>query len=105
MSSEEWGGASDDSRAEKFILLRITSRTKLIHSIKHRKHGDPLELMKVFKGFNNINAEEYFKVDQSNITRKLTTFNNRLKNPTKRRQILFSSILPGILYSPMSLTV
>ncbi len=42
--------------------------------------GDLIEVFKIFKGFDNINAEDYFTVDRLNITRRRNSFNIIGKN-------------------------
>ena len=41
---------------------------------KRRMRGDLIEVFKIFKGFDNINAEDYLTVDRSNITRRRNSF-------------------------------
>ena len=41
---------------------------------KRRMRGDLIEVFKIFKGFSNINVEDYFTVDRSNITRRRNGF-------------------------------
>ena len=46
----------------------------LISLSKRILQRDLIEVFKIFKGFDNINAEDYFTVDRSNITRKRNSF-------------------------------
>ncbi len=36
--------------------------------------GDLIEVFKIFKGFDSVNAEDYFTIDHSNKTRKRNNF-------------------------------
>ena len=41
---------------------------------KRRMRGDLIEVFKIFKGFDNIRAEDYFAIDQTNLTRRHNSF-------------------------------
>ncbi len=47
---------------------------------KRGMRGDLIEVFQIFKGFDNINAENYFTINYSNKTRK----RNKLKIISKR---------------------
>ena len=55
---------------------------------ERRMWGDVIEMFKIYKGFDNINAEEYFTVDRSNITRKQNSFKIIDKILVKQSQTL-----------------
>ena len=49
-------------------------KLKLFILSKRRMWGDLIWVFEIFKWFNNIGAEGYFSVDQSNITRRRNSF-------------------------------
>ena len=61
---------SYEERLEELNLFSLSKR---------RLRGDLIEVFKIFKGFDNINVDDYFTVDRSNVTR-----NNRCKIVGKR---------------------
>ena len=46
----------------------------LFNLSKRRMRGDLIEVFKIFKGFDNINAQDYFTIDHSNRTRRRNNF-------------------------------
>jgi hypothetical protein len=54
-----------EERLEELSLFSLSKR---------RMRGDLIEVFKIFKGFDNINAEDYFTIDHSNRTRKRNSF-------------------------------
>ena len=48
----------------------------LLNLSKWRMRGNLIVEFKIFKGFDDINTEDYFTVDQSNITKKTKQFND-----------------------------
>ena len=70
--------------------------------------GDLIEMFKIIKGFDNINAEDYITFDQSNITKRRHTFKITGKDSHQTKpSISFSigSLTFGTPCLPMSLTV
>ena len=63
---------------------------------KRRMRGDLIEVFKIFKGFDNISAEDYLTVDRSNIK------DSRQTKPSTSSIGLLTS---GILYPPVLLIV
>ena len=47
---------------------------KLFSLSKRRMRGDLIEVFRIFKGFDNINADDYFQVNRSNRTRSNNSF-------------------------------
>ena len=46
----------------------------LFNLSKRRMRGDLIEMFKIFKGFDNVNAEDYVTVDRSSTTRRHNSF-------------------------------
>ncbi len=75
----------------------------LFSQSKRRMRRDLIEVFKIFKGFYNINTEDYFTLDRPNITRKRNTFKvigkSFMSNETKH---FFNLIATAWNYLPSS---
>ena len=57
---------------------------------KRRMRGDLIEMFKIIKGFDNINAEDYITFDRSNKTRRRHNFKiNGKRFPSNKAKHLF----------------
>ena len=67
---------------------------------KRGMRGNLIEMLKITKGFDAINAEDYLTFDRSNITRRRYTFKNTSKRFSSNGLLMF-----GALCLQMSSTV
>ena len=74
---------------------------------KRRMRGDLIEMFKLIKGFDNINAEDYLTFDRSNISRRHNSFKITGRRFSSKPSISFSIgwLTFGIPCPPMSSTV